>query len=102
MGEQIDVAEEITEDAFEADALAFLKANATLRVEERRQWGQGSDRVGFFEEKTDAETKAEVSAAKTWRAKGFHPRFGWINGPRAYGGRAPPPPPYRILRRLAS
>ena len=100
MAEQIDVAEQITEEAFEADALTFLKANATPRVEERRQWGQGSDRVGFFEEKTDAETKAEVSAAKAWRAKVFDSGFGWITGPRAYGGRALPTPYDRIYRGL--
>ena len=94
------MAEQITEKAFEADALDFLTANAKPRVEERRQWGQGSDRVGFFEEKSKEETEAEVSAAKSWRSRVFDAGFGWITGPAVYGGRELPATYDRIYRGL--
>ena len=80
----------ITEDEFRAEAEAFLSAHAPLRGEDRLTWGQGSDNVGLFAEKTPEQERAEVEAAKAWRQKVFDAGFGWISGPEQYGGRGLP------------
>ena len=79
-----------TEVAFLAEAKAFLDANATPKGEQRLVWGEGSDRVGIFPEKTPEEERAEVAAARAWRTRIFDAGFGWITGPEQYGGRALP------------
>jgi alkylation response protein AidB-like acyl-CoA dehydrogenase len=84
------MAETVSEEQFEQEALAFLEANAKLRVEEKRGWGQGSDSVALFAERSDQEEAAEVEAAKGWRQQAFDAGFGWITGPQAYGGRELP------------
>ena len=84
------MAEIVSEEQFEQEALAFLEANAKLRVEEKKGWGQGSDNVALFAEKSHEAEAAEVDAAKAWRRLVFDAGFGWITGPRAYGGRELP------------
>src|SRR5438132_1586269 len=63
----------VTEEAFAEEALAFLNANAKLRSDERTAWGEGSDRVGLFEEKSHLQERAErdgdewiVNGQKVW------------------------------------
>lgn len=85
-----DVVEIILEQAFQEEALSFLNANAELAVAERTGWGHGSDQVSLFPEKTAEQEAEEVSAAKEWRNKVFDAGFGWITGPKAYGGRELP------------
>jgi alkylation response protein AidB-like acyl-CoA dehydrogenase len=84
------MAEIVSEEQFEREALAFLEANAKLRVEEKKGWGQGSDSVALFAERSSEEEEAEVVAAKAWRQQVFDAGFGWITGPQAYGGRELP------------
>jgi len=81
----------ISEADFRAEARAFLDANAERRVEEKFQWGEGSDKVALLEEKTPEQEAAEVAAARAWKATEFDAGFGWISGPEEYGGRALPP-----------
>jgi acyl-CoA dehydrogenase len=88
----------VSEEQFEQEALAFLEANAKLRVEEKTGWGQGSDNVALFAEKTHQEEAAEVDAAKAWRRLIFDAGFGWISGPKAYGGRELPTSYERIYQ----
>ena len=38
-----------------------------LRVEQKTGWGQGSDSVALFAERSSEEEEAEVVAAKAWR-----------------------------------
>ena len=92
----------ITEDQFRADAKAFLDANAERRVEEKFEWGKGSDRVGLLEEKTPEQEAAEISDAKAWKAKEFDAGFGWITGPEEYGGQALTAAHDRAYREVAS
>ena len=82
---------EISLEAFEAEAHAFLEAHATRREPAKAfVWGEGGDAVGMFEER-DRESELElVEAAKTWRRQRFDAGFGWISGPIAYGGRGLP------------
>jgi alkylation response protein AidB-like acyl-CoA dehydrogenase len=84
------MADVIDEGAFSSQALAFLDANAKLRSDERTGWGEGSDRVALFSEKTREQERAEVNDAKAWRTTVFDAGFGWITGPAQYGGRELP------------
>src|ERR1700737_3835770 len=84
------MAEAITEEAFKEEALDFLSANATLKVEEKTGWGEGSDKVGLFAERTKEQELAAVEESKQWRQRFFDAGFGWITGPSRYGGRGMP------------
>jgi len=96
------MAEMISEEAFGEEALDFLNANATLRVEEKKGWGEGSDKVGLLSEKTAEEERKDLDAARAWRQKFFDAGFGWITGPSHYGGRELPPPYERIWQALSA
>jgi alkylation response protein AidB-like acyl-CoA dehydrogenase len=78
----------ISELDFRAEARDFLEAHAERRVEEKFEWGKGSDKVSILEEKTAEQEAAELAAAKGWKATEFDAGFGWITGPEEYGGRA--------------
>ncbi len=84
------MAEIVSEEQFEREAVEFLEAHAKLRVEQKKGWGQGSDSVALFAERSTEEEEAEVVAAKAWRQQVFDAGFGWITGPKAYGGRELP------------
>jgi alkylation response protein AidB-like acyl-CoA dehydrogenase len=90
----------ITQEEFRAEALAFLEANATPHREVSQAWGEGSDRVGLFPERTPEEDAAELAAAKAWRARVYDAGFGWIAGPVEYGGRGLPRDYERIYQAL--
>lgn len=91
-----------TEEEFEAEARAFLDANASPRREVQQAWGEGDDSIALFEEKAPDEEAAEVAAAKEWRAKVYDAGFGWISGPPEYGGRGLPARFERLYRSLES
>jgi acyl-CoA dehydrogenase len=76
-----------TTEQFEAEARAFLDAHAYKRPTETFVWGQGSDSVGLFPERTPEEEAADVEAARAWAQTVFDAGFGWITGPAEYGGR---------------
>jgi alkylation response protein AidB-like acyl-CoA dehydrogenase len=78
-------------EEFETEAVAFLDAHAPRRSARDAAWGEGSDRVGLFEEeKSFEQEQAELAIAKAWRRKVFDAGFGWITGPLHYGGRELP------------
>jgi alkylation response protein AidB-like acyl-CoA dehydrogenase len=81
------VADTVSEQEFREEALAFLRANAKPKVREETSWGEGSDEVAIFREETPEEQAAELEAARSWRHATFDAGFGWITGPRRYGGR---------------
>src|ERR671916_2330158 len=87
---------EVTEDAFREEVLAFLDANATPRSEEKFVWGEGSDRVALFDEKSRDAEQRQLEEAKAWRATRYDAGLGWISGPPELGGRALPPSYGRI------
>jgi alkylation response protein AidB-like acyl-CoA dehydrogenase len=87
---------------FQAEAKQFLDANAQQRVEEKFEWGKGSDHVGLLDEKTPEQEAAEIASAKGWKAAEFDAGFGWITGPEEYGGRALSSDYQRVYRELAS
>jgi alkylation response protein AidB-like acyl-CoA dehydrogenase len=85
---------EPTLEAFRDEVTAFLEANAERKPEARADqtfvWGEGEDDVAVLEEKPRAVELAELAEAKVWKAKRFDAGFGWITGPRQYGGRELP------------
>jgi alkylation response protein AidB-like acyl-CoA dehydrogenase len=92
---------DISLDVFEKEARDFLDANATKKEAEKKfVWGEGSDKVAMFEEKDkDAETR-DVAAACAWRQKKFDAGFGWISGPKQFGGRELPNAYERLYQSL--
>ncbi|MHB1712579.1 MAG: acyl-CoA dehydrogenase family protein [Acidimicrobiales bacterium] len=91
-----------TEEQFEAGARAFLDANAPRRTDENFVWGEGSDHVGLFPERTPAEEAADVAQAKEWARTVYDAGFGWITGPEAHGGRGLPRSYQRIYNSVAT
>jgi alkylation response protein AidB-like acyl-CoA dehydrogenase len=90
---------DITIEVFEKEALAFLEANADRRpVEKAFVWGEGSD--NFYREKDRAQEAANAEEAKVWRQKKFDAGFGWITGPKEYGGRELPASYDRLYSQL--
>jgi len=92
----------ISEEDFRAEAAGFLDANAEPRVDEKFEWGKGSDQVGLLSEKSDEEEAEEIVAAKGWKTTEFDAGFGWITGPEEHGGRALPATYDRAYREVAS
>ena len=91
-----------TPEQFEAAALAFLDANAERRPEETFVWGQGSDNVSLFPERTPEQELANLAAARAWAQQVFDAGFGWITGPTEYGGRGLSSDYQRIWGRVSS
>ncbi len=80
-----------TEEAFRTEAREFLGAHCKPREREStRKWGEGSDKVSVFEEKSAEAERRDVANAKAWRASMFDAGFGWITGPTQLGGRGLP------------
>lgn len=92
---------DITLAEFEKEALAFLEANVERRpVEKAFVWGEGSD--NFYREKDRQQEADNAEEAKLWRQKKFDAGFGWITGPKEYGGRELPPSFDRAYSQLES
>ncbi|MGH9063979.1 MAG: acyl-CoA dehydrogenase family protein [Acidimicrobiales bacterium] len=90
----------ISEEQFRTDALSFLESHSAPSTEETSTWGEGSDRVGIFPERTREQELAELAAARAWRGQVFDAGFGWVSGPAPYGGRELPPSYERIYASL--
>ena len=72
---------------FTKHAEEFLQANlARKEATKAFVWGEGSDNVSMFEEKTREAEQEMVATAKAWRTKKFDAGFGWITGPVEFGG----------------
>ena len=78
---------DISLEDFKSQAEAFLAANAPRKeAEQKFVWGQGSDKVAMFEEKNRKDEISDLQRACDWRAKKFDAGYGWISGPKAWGG----------------
>ena len=74
-------------EAFADEARAFLDAHAVRRDGSGSfEWGQGSDYVGFFGDPR-GDDASDVAAARAWQRVRQANGFGWITGPKRYGGR---------------
>jgi acyl-CoA dehydrogenase len=94
--------EQISTEQFELDARTFLDDHAPKRSQETFVWGQGSDSVGLFPERTPEQEAADLAAARAWAQVVFDAGFGWITGPPAYGGRGLSREYQRIYASLAA
>jgi len=99
---QPDTAGDTTPEQFEAEARAFLDANAQRRPEETFVWGQGSDNVSLFPERTPEQQAVDLAASRAWAQQVFDAGFGWITGPPELGGRGLSSEYQRIWGRVAS
>ena len=82
---------DITIEEFTEEAVRFLEANAEKKPPRAAfKWGEGSDDVALFEEQDEAAELEEIAAAKKWRATRYDNGFGWIGGPKRFGGRELP------------
>lgn len=74
-------------EEFAAKARTFLETNAERREpEEAFVWGEGSDTVSMFEERSRKAELEILLKAKQWQGKRFDAGFAWITGPTQYGG----------------
>jgi alkylation response protein AidB-like acyl-CoA dehydrogenase len=73
-------------DAFTESAQRFLSAHAEPALAHTAPWGLGSDRVSYFASGTAAQEREAVQAARRWQALRYAHGWGWITGPREYGG----------------
>jgi alkylation response protein AidB-like acyl-CoA dehydrogenase len=87
---------------FEREVRRFLDSNAERRQAEKFVWGEGSDEVGLFAERTPDEERADLAVARHWAQLTFDAGFGWITGPPIYGGRGLPRRFQRIYDAAAS
>lgn len=92
---------DMSPEEFTAAARAFLDANLERKEAEKTfVWGEGSDKVNVFEERTRQQELEMLEESKAWRRKKFDAGFGWISGPKEYGGSALPASYERIYSRL--
>ena len=78
----------ISIEDFQAEVTRFLEANAAKKEDEKKfVWGEGSDKVAMFEERSREHELAGLAKAQEWRAKRYDNGLGWITGPEEYGGR---------------
>jgi acyl-CoA dehydrogenase len=89
-------------EAFEAGARAFLDANAERRPVETFVWGQGSDDISLFPERTPEQQESDLAVARSWAQTVYDAGFGWITGPTRYGGRGLAAEYQRIWSTVAS
>jgi len=90
-------------EEFTAAATAFLDANLERKEAEKTfVWGEGSDKVNVFEERTRQQELEMLEESKAWRRKKFDAGFGWITGPAEFGGAGLTPAHERIFNRLES
>jgi alkylation response protein AidB-like acyl-CoA dehydrogenase len=83
----VGLARDRDEEAFVADALAFLEGLCDLRLPESNTWGEGPENLTIFHETSGEEELKDVATAKRWQATKWEHGFGWITGPVIYGGR---------------
>jgi alkylation response protein AidB-like acyl-CoA dehydrogenase len=76
----------ISLEQFEHEAKAFLDGAAIEWADEARE----DRRISLFPDLTAEEEAAELATARAWRSQRFDAGFGWIGGPREFGGRGLP------------
>ena len=89
-------------EEFTAAARAFLDANASRKPEDRFVWGEGSDDVSLFPERSPEQQQSDMDAARSWAQKVYDAGFAWITGPVEYGGRGLPSEYASAYRSIAS
>jgi acyl-CoA dehydrogenase len=90
-------------EEFSVAAQRFLDAHAERKgAATAFRWGEGSDNVAMFEERSREAEEEIVRAAKAWRTTKFDAGYGWISGPTEYGGAGLSAAHERAYQRLES
>ena len=77
----------VSVEAFTQQAREFLERNAERKEAAKAfVWGEGSDNVAMFEERSREAEMEVLRKAKEWQSTRFDNGFGWITGPTQYGG----------------
>ena len=73
---------------FTRQAREFLDTHAPRAAERAAfRWGEGDDRVAYFGADPPEVEERKLRAARDWQRTRYSGGFGWISGPREYGGR---------------
>jgi acyl-CoA dehydrogenase len=88
--------------AFVEEATAFLEANAQRRPRstEAFVWGRGSGEVSLMGGRKKEDEDEKLALARAWRAKVYDAGFGWLGGPKEYGGAGRHPELDHVYRSL--
>jgi len=73
-------------EAFVQSAHRFLAKHAEAKRANGSAWGIGSDSVSYFAAGSAEEEHDVVQAARRWQALRYAHGWGWLTGPRQYGG----------------
>ena len=77
----------VSVEEFASQARSFLERHAERKEAAKTfVWGEGSDNVAMFEERSREAEMEVLKRAKEWQATRFDNGFGWITGPTQYGG----------------
>ena len=77
----------VSVEEFASQARSFLERHAERKEATKTfVWGEGSDNVAMFEERSREAEMEVLKRAKEWQAMRFDNGFGWITGPTQYGG----------------
>jgi acyl-CoA dehydrogenase len=75
-------------DEFTRQAREFLDAHADRTPDKTHfTWGEGDDSVAYFSADPPEAEQRKLKAARDWQRTRYGCGFGWISGPREYGGR---------------
>lgn len=79
-------------EQFRAEALGLMRQHLAPKADGvGSAWGVGSDDVSIFSERQGEEELAELRRARAWQALKYDHGFGWLTGPKEYGGAELPP-----------
>ncbi len=90
-----------SEHDFRAEVERVLSAFAQRRPAGREGWGEGEDRVSVVAERSEGEAE-ELAELKRYRRHLVDHGLGWVDGPRAHGGRDLPGSYAELLREIES
>ncbi|MET7841381.1 acyl-CoA dehydrogenase family protein [Streptomyces sp. NPDC005356] len=72
---------------FTAGVRRFLDAHAAKKPDPADfVWGEGDDSMAYFSSLPPEQEREQVSRAREWQRTRHENGFGWITGPREYGG----------------
>jgi alkylation response protein AidB-like acyl-CoA dehydrogenase len=100
--ELLSMADGEAQRGFATEATDFLASRVELRAPSAEGWGLGDERLTLFHETTDAQERAEADASRTWQRTRWDAGFGWITGPKEFGGRGLSPDYESLYRRIES
>ena len=88
-------------DEFKREAAKKIAGFAERRQKETARWGVGDDRVSVVAERSEGEAE-ELDALRRYRSHLAEHGLGWVDGPRAFGGRELSSAHAAVLREVES